>query len=646
MVDLDGLREYMRTQAETDRNMKWVQVEGVDIEDALRQAAIELGLPVRKLDYEIRENGSKGAFGFGNKKCVIVAYPSLVAEEKEVSVETEDFDVAGVEEKPVDEDGKIAVRFTTEGVLLKVFPPVGKGKRITVKEALARIKERTVRDINQELVESVVKEANGEYVKIGDFTYNPASDPVMTIDITDFDMKAFLTIMPPGPGGIDVDYELVESFLKNNNVIHGIDEDLLKELEDFPLYNKPLLVAEGTKPVNGSDAKIIYNFDTDRTHIQLKEKNGRVDFREQNLIKNVVEGQALARKIPAEQGQSGRTVTGRLLPAEDGKDVEIGIGKNVKLSEDGNTAIAEINGQVVMIGSKINVEPIYVVNGDVNLKNSGNVIFLGTVLVKGSVTDGFKVKATGNIEVMGNVGKSELDAEGDIIIHQGVNGKGTGTVRAGKGVWSKFIENTIIDAGEIVVATDGIINSRVDAQKKIICQGKRATIVGGVLRAAEEIHAKTLGTVAGSETILEVGYDPKKKERLVVLGEELEALEKAIDEVNLNISTLERLTKTKKKLPEDKQKYYDDLLEKQKELIEKKNVIEDEAAEIKEYLESLEITGRVSASSRVFPGVKISIKNAYLEIKNEYKAVTFVNEDRLVKITKYEELEEDYSQKH
>ncbi len=645
MVDLTELRNYMKAQAESDRNMKWVQVEGVDIEDALRQAAIELGLPVKKLDYEIRESGRKGKLGLRPKKCVIVAYPSLVSEEAEAEAE-EDFIVAGVEEKPVDADGRVTVRFTDEGVLLKVFPPVGRGRKVTVKEALAKIKERSVKDIDTSLVEKVVKEANEEFVKIGDFAYNPAADPVITIDITDFDMKAFISIMPPGPGGIDIDYETVESFLKNNNVIHGINEELIRNLEDFPVYGKPILVAEGTKPVNGSDARIIYNFNTDRSNVKLKEKNGRVDFKEQNLIKNVVEGQALARKVPAEQGKSGRTVTGRLLPAEDGKDVEIGIGKNVKLSEDGNTAIAEINGQVIMLGNKLNVEPIYVVNGDVNLKNGGNVIFLGTVLVKGSVTDGFKVKAAGNIEVMGNVGKSELDAEGDIIIHQGVNGKSSGFVRAGKGVWSKFIENTIVDAGEIVFATDGIINSKVDAQQKIVCQGKRATIVGGVLRAAEEIHAKTLGTVAGSETVLEVGYDPKKKERLVVISEEIEALEKELEEINLNVVTLQRLMKTKKKLPDDKQAYYDDLLEKQKDTVDRKNVLEDESLEIKEYLESLEVTGRISASSRVFPGVKLSIKNAYLEIKSEYKAVTFINEDRLVKITKYEELEEDYSQKY
>jgi len=644
MVDLDRLREYMRTQAEKDRSLKWVQVEGTDLEDALRQAAIELGLPVKKLDYEIRVNGSKGTFGFGRKNCVIIAYPSYEEEEDTGDV-SEDFVVEGVKEKVVDEDGKISVRFTPDGVLIKVLPPVGKGKKVTLKEAMARIKERPVKNINQSLVATAVKEANGEYVRIGDFDYNPADDPVMTVDITDFDMKAFLTIMPPGEGGIDVDAEMITAFLKNNNVIHGINEDLLQELQDFPVYSKPILIAEGTKPVNGSDARIIYNFDTDRTHIQLKEKNGRVDFKEQNLIKNVVEGQALARKVPAEPGQSGRTVTGRLLPAEDGKDVEIGIGKNVRLSEDGNTAIAEINGQVLMINGKINVEPIYVVNGDVNLKNSGNVIFLGTVLVKGSVADGFKVKAAGNIEIMGNVGKSELDAEGDIIIHQGVNGKTSGMIRAGKGVWSKFIENAIVDAGEVVFATDGIINSKVDANKKIICQGKRATIVGGVLRAVEEIHAKTLGTVAGSETILEVGYDPKKKEKLVELEGEMNKLEKEIDEINLNLSTLERLKKTKKKLPEEKQAYYDELVEQRKELIDRKNELEEESLDIKEYLNSLTVRGKISASSRVFPGVKISIKDAYLEIKNEYKAVTFINEDRLVKITKYEEMEEDYTQK-
>ena len=79
------------------------------------------------------------------------------------------------------------------------------------------------------------------------------------------------------------------------------------------------------------------------------------------------------------------------------------------------------------------MEPVYTIEGDVNLK-TGNVLFLGTVFVKGNVEDGFSVKAAGNIEIMGSVGKCLLDAEGDIIVHQGIAGKTEGRVRAGR-IW-------------------------------------------------------------------------------------------------------------------------------------------------------------------------------------------------------------------
>ena len=154
------------------------------------------------------------------------------------------------------------------------------------------------------------------------------------------------------------------------------------------------------------------------------------------------------------------------------------VGKNVKLSEDGFSALAEINGQVLLLGGKINVEPIYTIPGDVNLR-TGNILFLGTVIVKGNVEDGFSVKAAGNIEVFGSVGKCLVDAEGDIVVHQGIAAKTEGKIRCGKSLYSKFIEHAHVDAGEYVVVTDGIVHSHVDANKMILCQGKRAQIVGG-----------------------------------------------------------------------------------------------------------------------------------------------------------------------
>jgi len=635
----------MRNQAEEDRSLKMVEVSGKDLDDAIEQAAIELGLPVKLIEYEVKEPGSKGLFGFGRKDCVIVAYERVEVKPPPSSVEVEEEIFGNVSADAVmDKDGEVIVRLTPDGVLMKVTPPSGRGKKATERMAYQKLAERAVTKYDENLISRVVKAADGQYVKVGDFIYNPSNDAFMALDISDFEMKAFITARPPGPGGSDLSFDSIVGFLKSNNVIHGIDEERILEFEDHPVYNQPVLVAEGTKPVNGDDAKIVYTFETNRS-VKLKEVNGKVDFREMNLIQNVVEGQVLAKKIPAKEGVPGRTVTGKLLPAKSGRDVAINAGQNVKLSEDGMTATAMINGQVILSGDKINVEPILVIQGDVNLKNGGNVIFLGTVLVKGSVEDGFKVKAAGNIEVLGNVGKCEIDAEGDVIVHQGINGKSGGVVKSSKGVWAKFIENSTVDAGDIVVASDGIINSNVLANKKVVCQGKRATIVGGRIRAAEEIRAKTLGSVAGSETILEVGYDPKSRAALLEIEGKIAEIDRILDEVNLNIGTLENFKRARKELPEDKEKYYEELKAQQADLVTDKARLSEEKQKIETYLSSLKIRGRISASSKVFPGVKVYIKDAFLEVKNEFRAVTFINELGMVKVTKYEESDEDFSRR-
>jgi uncharacterized protein (DUF342 family) len=381
-----------------------------------------------------------------------------------------------------------------------------------------------------------------------------------------------------------------------------------------------------------------YNFEKDQSKARIREgANGRVDFKDLKIIQNVVESKPLAKKIPPEKGAPGRTVTGNQLPARDGKDIALPLGKNVHMGEDGATVIADINGQVVEVNGKINVEPVYTVNGNVNLK-TGNIIFLGTVMVNGNVEDGFSVKAAGNIEVSGTVEKAELDAEGDIIVHQGIAGRGNGIIRAGKTLAARFIENTVIEAGDGVIASDGIINSRVDAGRRIVCQGKRATIVGGRLRAGEEINAKVLGSpTAGTETICEVGADPKTKELIARLTETRAALEKQLEDVKLNMQTLVNIKKQRKSLPDDKEEYLQTLDQKRVEILTDLEKIVEEIQSAQDRLSNLQVWGRVSASSRVYPGVRILIKDAIEDIRSEYRAVTFVLEDGLVKLTRYEE---------
>lgn len=647
MPEISQIREYMKKQLETDKSIRRIPVSAPTVEEALKEASVELGAPVKRLEYEVEDSGSPGAFGLGQRNCrltVWVAASEVRVEEFGPEIEGDfDFDES-FEELPKDVDGEALVRLAPEGVLLKVTPPVGNGQKVSVKQATALLKNRNAKNIDEQMVKNVVKQADGEYIKAAEFDYNPINDATMTVDIIDFEMQATITAQAPGPGGTDLSKDSIIGGLKNNSVIHGYLDDVILDFVDHPKYNFPVTAAEGTKPKNGADAKIIYNFETDTDKVRLKESDGKVDFKELNKIQNVVEGQLLAKKVPAGDGEDGRTVTGKVLPAKPGVNKELGVGKNVKLSDDGLSMTATTNGQVLLLNNKVNVEPVYVVQGDVNMK-TGNITHLGTIIVKGNVEDGFTLKASGNLEIYGTVGKCKLDAEGNIIVHQGITGKSEGEVFSGKSVWSKFIENTNVEVGENVVVTDGIINSYVDANKKVVCisHGKRAKIVGGRIRAAEEVIAETFGSLSGSETIIEVGYDPKSKARMAELVELKETLEKELEDLNLNIHTLAKQKKVRKKLPEDKEKFLKELVLTKKEKDEELLKLEEEMKEIQEYLASLKSIGKVSAAKRVYPGVKIYVKEAFLNVRNEFKATAFINEGGNVKMTKYEEPEEDYA---
>jgi uncharacterized protein (DUF342 family) len=642
MVDFIRLQQLMKERLEQDRAVAAVTAEGATLEEAVAQAAVLLDLPVRRLEYEITEKGSPGFLGSGKKDWIIQAYERIAARKDRTSESVEDEpdeDAAPVVE---DKDGDVFVHLSSDGAFLKVVPPSGRGSRAEISDALRALQSRSVTGIDEDLAAQAVREAAGEYVRIGDFEHRPVNDSMVSVDISEGEMKAYITVTPPGLGGCDISMETYLSFLRNNRVAYGVDEEFLKEFADRPVYKEKVPVAEGTRPVNGRDSYIQYNFETDQTKLKLREgSNGRIDFKDLNIIKNVVENQPLARKIPPETGVMGRTVTGKVIPAKNGKDSPLPLGKNVHKGDDGATIIADKSGQVVLSGGKINVEPVYTVRGDVNLK-TGNIIFLGTVIINGNVEDGFSVKAAGNIEVNGTVEKAELDAEGDIIVHQGITGKSSGFVKAGRSIWARFIENAVVEAENMVVVTDGIINSQVDAFKRIVCQGKRAHIVGGRLRASEEINAKILGSpTSGTETICEVGIDPKSKVQLEKLSAAKEEMEKQLDDIQRNLQTLINIKKQRKSLPEDKEAYMRELMDKRQVLASDLQKANEDINKIQEFLNTIKIRGKVSASSKVYPGVKILIKDAINDVRTEYRAVTFILEAGLVKVTKYEEPDEE-----
>ncbi len=646
MISQDQFQDIMRTLSEKDKERRSVEVSGATVEEALSQAAIELGVPVRRLEYELLDRGKRGFLGIGKKAYTLIAYAAeqKIARTAGGEIVIEDFEEETVEEEQEIRDGDFTVRLASDGAYLKVTAPDPGGVFVDKADIIKELNFRAVHDINEERVDSAVEHADGVFVKVGDFVYNPVNDAHATVDISDDDMAAYIEVQEPGPGGADLTSSDITSFLRNNNVVYGLKEDALTAFEDHPVYNQPYLIAEGEPAVHGKNASISYQFETGDSHVKLKQKSdGTVDFKELNLIQNVVKGQPLARKVPPEAGKDGRTVHGKYLAAKDGEDLQIGLGKNVSITDNGKTVIATASGQVLLLKGKITVETVLVIPGDVNA-STGNVNGLGTVIIKGNVEDGFQVSAQANIEVNGFVGKSNLKAGGDIVVKRGINGgEGEfGKISAGKSIWSSFINNASAEAGENVIVSDGIVNARVNATGRILCKGKRARIVGGELQAAEEINAATLGSSGGAETILRVGYDPKARIELDEMLARQEELDREQNETDRNLQGLMKQKRARKKLSAEKEALFVELRQRHNDVVDEIEKLKEMVEHKKEYLSVLQLQGKISASKNVNSGVKVYIKDEEYEVTNPFDyPVTFLLEGNYIVTAKYEDIPEE-----
>lgn len=301
MVNLEKIKEAMALHYEEDQSRVFIEVEAPTLDEALIDAAIQLDASSRDINYEVIQRGTTSFLSLNKRNWIIRAYEiQKKSRKKKRDAADAGGDGSAASSVPIIEDknGDAFVFCSPDGVYLKVIPPVGNGSHATVKEAIDRIRERGLTGISEEMIAPVVDKESGTLTKITSFIHNPAQDALMAVDITDQEMKASLYVTPPGNNGADLSVDMIVAFLKNNRVVAGIDEKRIQEFVDRPIYKQNYLVAEGIKPQDGADAHILYNFETDRSKIHLKETaSGNVDFKELNIVQNVVESQPLAQKF-------------------------------------------------------------------------------------------------------------------------------------------------------------------------------------------------------------------------------------------------------------------------------------------------------------------------------------------------------------
>ena len=90
--------------------------------------------------------------------------------------------------------------------------------------------------------------------------------------------------------------------------------------------------------------------------------------------------------------------------------------------------------------------PVFEVKGDLDL-NTGNIDFIGNVMIDGNVPSGYEIKAGGDVKITGLVEGATIEAQGSIHISGGIAGQKKAVVRAGVDLQTQYVNQAIIFAG-------------------------------------------------------------------------------------------------------------------------------------------------------------------------------------------------------
>lgn len=614
------------------------------VKQALKLAAVEMQKDPLQLDYKILNKGGSQLLGLRRLPYRVHVFQAKEdtrfsdLEDMNVSLSGAMAQAALSDDGPIaiNAEGKILVRIYRTGVYIIVRPPVGEGQPVTMQQALEKLRQAGVNAYDKGRLESEVRAKSGKQIKIAEWTPRPDADSQLQIEVMADHMRATMIMTRPRPGGRHLQVADVMQALKVNGVQFGFRENIIEKALEEEVYSTPVVVAEGKAAQNGRDGYIDYKVRIDKKVEFKEDESGRVDFLQRDLVENVVQGQVLAELVPAQRGQEGRDLFNKITPAKNGNPVTMRPGPGTMLSDDGKRLLAEKNGQVIYRGGILSVHDMFTINGDVGI-GTGNITFLGSIMVTGSIEDNMHVKAAGTIEVAGTIQKSFVEAEGDIIVRQGIIGRDNASIESTAGsIYGKFLQNATCMAEADVVMGENIMHSRVYAGGNVVCNGKRAQLVGGEIICGGVVRVKSLGAMAATPTHVIAGVNPRAMQQMKQIAQIEKQLMEKIALAEMNLKTLQQ----------QKAAAPDAFGEAKEEQLVKTNAFKDklqerlreaytEHASIAEFMKESESFGAVHVEKTVFPGVTIEINGAQFTVQDEYNNVSFVEEAGRINIVAY-----------
>lgn len=442
-------------------------------------------------------------------------------------------------------------------------------------------------------------------------TFGLPVDCAVAVNVLSNGSEAYVIVEPPKNGGAEVTLNTIMEALNKNNVTYGLDMDMINSIVNDKRYSSKLPVARWTPPVNGMDGTITYMYEREVKSAPVEDDHGFVDYKNLGLIRTLHKGDVIATITMPTDGEPGTDVRGRQLRQIVGKKAKYTVGTNTAVTEDGLQIVVSADGNLNYRNGAFHIDQVVTINGDVDA-SVGNISFVGDVVVKGEVMEGFKISSNANIIVSGNVNGATLEADGDVIIKKGcINSN----VMAHGNITANFCEYSDLNCDGDVTSSNFVV-CNVYCGGTISTKGNSGGLLGGKYTCLNSVAISNIGTKNYIPTQLTVGDNALLSEEKEAVMKQIEKCLENLEKIVLVIDFLKN-KKKEKPLPPDKEEILG-TSRRQKVLINM------EIGNLKKRIEEIDISLAnrqyltVECKGYIYPGVKIIINDAVFKVEAEY----------------------------
>lgn len=617
MANFEKFKSLLSNTIQRTPSQNVYRIRAKTIEEIYKKAVNHFNIPLEFIRFEIEEAGdTQKKYLFQHNEYVVLAYPAPEYFSQEHQIED-------LKRK----DGEVFVRKGNGVLYIMVTPPGEKGTAISLVKVLKSISHKMPSDsldsINNAAIKNATTHAKGVWVSIGRFRHNESNDATYGTRISDDKMKAFIQIRPSHNDGSDPTRIRMRRELADAGVIYGILDEKLAELEKIPVYNQWIEVASGNPPVHEQDAKILLVNNRERKY------SSTTDITVVGLIHTVRAGDIVAIKQSIVPGKDGISIFNEVLFANTAEDVDFVENEYIRISEDGKKAIATKDGSVSIKNNVITIDELLVISGDLSPKD-GNIDFPGSVIIQGDIPDDYEVNVGGNLEVHGSVANSKLRIGKNLIVQRGMNGKNEASMYVKGSLLTRFLESVTVRVEGDCIIQDGILNSRILCDKRVIVVTGRGRVVSSEINSSELIQVCTIGSKLGGNSTLNIIclFDERKK--LEKVTDLIKEREEKVKEIKLWLGE-----KTTAAVLEKADQYHKDtILAKIKEakkfhmeLMQLQNI----ARKFKSHFQEIKTNGKIIIQDRSQQGTVVNIDGKKIELKYDTVGAKFyLNEDTIV----------------